>query len=200
MKQRWFTHQTITISSLNVFYSDVNNIIDLEEDATTPQGYRNYQARTSQGVEFEYSFRTQQEHSLYLNASYVDTEYQIPPDAPFFDYTQSMPDISQVMLKGMYIYTPTNKLSFGTAWQYYSQTTKSILGTQNWVISKDTSVHVQNIFDETITYRFSASSELSVTIKNLFDEDVRQPSFYYHTPGGITREGRNFLVNYVQKF
>ena len=186
--------------SLNIFYSDVNNIIDLEENASTPQGYRNYQARRSQGVEFEYSFRTQQEHSLYFNASYIDTEYQIPPDAPFFDYTQSMPDISKVMLKGIYIYTPTNKLSFGTTWQYYSQTTESILGTQNWITSKDTSVHAEHIFDETITYRFSASSELSLTVKNLFDEDVRQPSYYYYTPGGITKEGRNYLVSYVQRF
>ena len=186
--------------SLNVFYANVTNIIDLEEDNNTPQGYQNYDARLSKGVEFEYFFRMREEHSLYLNATYVDTEYKIPPDDPFFDYTQSMPDISKVMLKGMYIYTPISKLSFGTAWQYYSQTTKSILGTEAWVTSKDTSVHAQHIFDETVTYRFSASSEFSFTVKNLFDEDVRQPSFYYNTPGGITREGRNYLVSYVQKF
>ncbi len=186
--------------SLNLFYSDVNNIIDLEEDDSTPQGYRNYEARASKGVEFEYSYHLQQEHSLYLNATYVDTEYKIPPDNDFVDYTQSMPDISKVMLKGMYIYRPITRLSFGTTWQYYAETTKSILGTQSWVKSKDTSVHAQNIFDETITYRFSASSELSVSLKNIFDEDVRQPSYYYNTPGGITREGRNFLASYVQKF
>lgn len=188
--------------SLNLFYSDLNNVIDLEEDENTPAGYKNYSDRSSQGLEFEYSYHTQLEHSLYFNASYIETNYEVPYEGGASalpeeqtGYIQSMPDISKLMLKAMYIYRPTNKLSFGTTWHYYSKTTPTEI---SWV--DESSVEPVNIFDETLTYRFSSFSEMRATVKNLFDADVRQPSYYYNISGGVQREGRNYMVNYVYRF
>lgn len=188
--------------SLNLFYSELNNVIDLEEDESTPAGYKNYDNRSSQGLEFEYSYRTQLEHSLYFNASYIETNYEVPYEGGASalpeeqtGYIQSMPDISKLMLKAMYIYRPTNKLSFGTTWHYYSKTTPTEI---SWV--DESSVEPVNIFDETLTYRFSSLSEMRVTVKNLFDADVRQPSYYYNISGGVQREGRNYMLSYVYRF
>ncbi|MFY9143660.1 TonB-dependent receptor plug domain-containing protein [Sulfuricurvum sp.] len=183
--------------TLNIFYSKLHNVIDLEEYYATIPGYQNYDDRTSKGVEFEYNYQSTPEHNFYFNASYIDADYTTPPEEDSVSVNQSMPDISNVMLKAIYIYRPTDKLSFGTAWQYYSRTTQSKL---NWLGDTDTTVHPQHIVDETLTYRFSASSELRLTVKNLFNEDIRLPSYYYNTEGGIQREGRNYLVSFVQSF
>ncbi|MGB3961448.1 MAG: TonB-dependent receptor, partial [Sulfurimonas sp.] len=191
--------------SLNVYYSELKNVIDLEELSGTYPGYQNFDSRLSRGVEFEYNFKTKLEHNLYLNASYVDAGYTFPDegeDAPAFN--AAMPDISTVMLKAMYIYKPTNKLSFGTTWRYFSQTTATELA---WVAEEvaagdyESSAKASSVFDETITYRFSPSDEVRGTIKNIFNEDVRMPSYYYYTAdGGIQREGRNWFVSYIHRF
>jgi iron complex outermembrane receptor protein len=182
--------------SLNIFYSQLHNVIDLEEYSKTIVGYQNYGNRASKGVEFEYNFHTKKEHNLYLNASYVEAEYTTPPEEDSVATDQLMPDISRVMLKGIYVYSPTDKLSFGTVWRYFSSTTQSEL---NW-ISSDTRVKAQHIFDETITYRFTSNSKARFGVKNIFNADVRDPSYYYNTDGGIKREGRNWLLSYLYKF
>ena len=180
--------------SLNLFYSEMTNVIDIEDTRSTPVGYINYDGRSSKGAEFEYFFNTKDQHSLYLNATLIDASYTTPVDNELPTVKQSMPDISKVMIKAMYIYTPVNKLSFGTTWQYYSQTTQ----TDSW--SKDTTVDEQSIFNETVTYKFSALSEIRGTVKNIFNEDIRLPSYYYKTDGGIKREGRNYYLSFSQRF
>jgi len=194
--------------SLNLFYSQLKDVIDLEELPYTDPGYQNFKQRHSQGAEFEYFYRAGLEHNLYFNATYLDTQYTLaaePTIRYFGDGTsvatngrgtldESMPDISKVMLKGMYTYRPMDKLSLGTSWRYFSKTTSSQL------VTRDTSVAKAHIFDQTITYRFSPSSELRFTVKNLFNTDVYQPSYYYQVDGGIKREGRNFFIGYTQTF
>lgn len=181
--------------SLNMFYSDLRNVIDLEEQPNTDPGYQNFDDRISKGVEFEYFFRTKLSHNFYFNASYIDTIYTVPEEGgdPAFD--QSMPDISKVMFKAMYIYSPTSKLSFGTTWQYYSKTTPTEL---TW--PDEPAVQEYQLFDETITYRFSSSSTARLTVKNIFDTEVRHPSYYYNHDGGVIREGRNFFLSYTYMF
>ncbi len=181
--------------SLNMFYSNLRNVIDLEEQPNTDPGYQNFDDRISKGVEFEYFFRTKLSHNLYFNASYIDTIYTVPEEGgdPAFD--QSMPDISKVMFKAMYIYSPTSKLSFGTTWQYYSKTTPTEL---TW--PDEPAVQEYQLFDETITYRFSSSSTARLTVKNIFDTEIRHPSYYYNHDGGVIREGRNFFLNYTYVF
>ena len=184
---------------MNVFYSELSNVIDLEELTGTDPGYQNFDKRLSRGVEFEYNFKTKLEHNFYFNATYIDAGYTIPEE----DYPESnvpMPDISDVMLKAMYIYKPTRELSFGTTWRYFSQTqlNEVVAGDAD---EYDATAKAAHIFDETITYRFSPSSEIRATVKNLFDADVRMPAYYYYTAdGGIQREGRNYFVSYVHRF
>ncbi len=195
--------------SLNLFYSQLKNIIDLEEFPNTDPGYQNFKDRYSKGLEFEYFYRTAMEHNLYFNATYLDTQYTLPAEPDTRDFgsgsstvsgggniNQSMPDISKVMLKAMYVYRPSEALSLGTTWRYFSETTETQL---SWVENDATSDAV-HIFDETVTYRFSSASEIRLTIKNLFDAEVTQPSYYYSTDGGIVREGRNWFLSYNLKF
>lgn len=182
--------------SLNLFHSYLKNVIDLEEYPNTDPGYQNFKKRYSKGVEFEYNFRTAMEHNLYFNATYLDTQYTIPPEPGEIPHDQSMPDISKVMLKAMYIYRPTEALSLGTTWRYFSETTATEL---TWV-HNDATCDPVHIFDETVTYRLSPSSELRLTVKNILNADVRQPSYYYQVDGGVPREGRNYFLSYTLKF
>lgn len=175
--------------SLNAYYSELSNIIDVDSSSDTYIGYNNMKDRVNRGVEFEYSFRTRKSHELHLNATYTNAQYTTVKK-PEID--QNMPDLSKVMLKGMYIYTPISQLSFGTAWQYYSKTV------QNESKTSDTTVDAQHIFDETITYRFSNFSQLRLTIKNIFNEEYRLPN--YDVDGGSLREGRNYYLSYTYKF
>ncbi len=195
--------------ALNFYYTQLHNVIDIEEIQGTPIGYTNFPDRSSKGVEFEYFYKSGVTHNLYFNASYVDATYNTSPDgntvaSAEVSVRQSMPDISKVMLKAIYVYTPTPKLSFGTAWRYFSETTASEIP---WVASDvaaeeySASVKSASIFDETLTYRISASSELRATIKNIFNERVMQPAYYYFTAdAGIQREGRNYMFTFTQKF
>jgi len=197
--------------SLNLFRSELEDIIDLEQLPYTDPGYRNYKERNSQGIEFEYFFHTATKHNLYFNATYLDTIYTLPPEPAIKDFVGSgvsvatasdggvdvsMPDISEIMLKAMYVYTPTQDLSFGINWKYFSETTKTEL---SWV-KNDSTVDDAHILDTTVTYRLSSSSELQFTVKNLLDEDVNMPSYYYQVDGGILREGRNYFLNYTLRF
>ena len=187
--------------SLNLFYSNLYNVIDLDEEASLV-GYQNFDSRVSKGAEFEYSFRTKLEHNFYFNGSYIDTIYTTPKDGSDLERDISMPDISKVMLKAMYIYSPTPELSFGTTWRYESETSPTGLwnGDPTSWPRNDGVVEEQHVFDETITYRLSSRSTLRATVKNLFDWGIKNPSYYYSHEGGVVREGRHFFVNYTYVF
>jgi len=192
---------------LNIFYSDLTNVIDLEEDPTTEPGYQNYDDRVSQGVEFEYFFQTKQMHNLYFNATYTDAEYTIPEEpierlegGREEPVKTDMPDISKVMLKAMYIFKPSDKLSFGTTWHYFCETTATEL---KWVSEDpdmDASVDAYHIFDQTVTFKTTPMSHIRLTVKNLFDAKVKQPSYYYLVNGGVEREGTHVFADFEYKF
>lgn len=188
--------------SLNMFYADLYNVIDLEEEGDTIPGYQNFDSRTSKGVEFEYNFRTKLEHNFYFNGSYIDTTYTQAKDGSDPQKDLSMPDISKVMLKAMYIYTPISPLSFGTTWRYESETSPTGLwnGDPTSWPRNDGVVAEQHVFDETVTYRLSSRSTFRATIKNVFDSEIKNPSYYYSHEGGVLREGRNFFLTYNHVF
>ena len=150
--------------------------------------------RYAKGVEFEYFYRTAREHSFYLNGSYVYAQYTVPSKNGASEIDQSMPDISNVMLKAMYVYRPTEELSLGTAWRYFSQTKP------NEGYSDSIDISEMHILDQTATYRFSPNSEMRLTVKNLFNTKVRMPSYNYVTGGEVVREGRNYLLSYIYNF
>lgn len=186
--------------SLNVFYSQLSNVIDLEEFPNTNPGYQNYDDRVSKGIEFEYFYRPKVKHNLYFNATYLDTDYVIPPEDESISIEQSMPDISKIMFKAMYIYRHTKNFTLGTTWRYFSETTSTEL---DWIknnAGKDPTITEHHILDETITYRFSPSSQARLTIKNLLNSDARVPSYYYRDQGGMQREGTNYFLTYIQTF
>lgn len=193
---------------LNFYYTKLHNVIDLEEQYDTNFGYQNYPDRESKGVEFEYYFKTSMKHNFYLNASYTNTDYSTAKDGSATDYdppiVSSMPDISKFMAKAVYIYKPTTRLSLGTAWKYFSQTTQTRMP---WVVDGvnngdyKASVPAVHIFDETLTYKFTPQSEIQASVKNLFNATVLQPSYYYDSAKqGIQREGRNYMFTFMQKF
>ncbi len=179
---------------INYFYSVLDNVIDLEEDHLTPEGYDNYGTRVSQGVELEYNYKSRERHDLYFNATYIDTEYSLVTDTQ--DIMSDMPDISKVMLKGLYIFRPSNRLSFGTVWRYIGETTKTPL---DWV-SNDSTVDHYHVFDETVTFKLSQRSHIRLSIKNIFNADVKEPSYYYRTSGGVSREGSEIFASYEVTF
>lgn len=185
--------------SLNFFYSQLRNVIDLEEQPDTNPGYQNFDDRISKGVEFEYTYRTKTAHEFYLNASYIDTVYTVPEEDGIAAFDESMPDISKYMFKAMHIFRPTSRLSFGTTWRYESATTQTYLP---WIVDEnaDTRVDAMHIFDETLTYRWDSANTLRVVVKNLLNTQVRQPSYYYGHDKGILREGRDFFLNYAYSF
>ncbi len=184
---------------LTVFYSYLKDVIDLEEIPNTDPGYQNFDSRTSRGVELEYYFRHSLQHNLYFNATVLNTDYIIPPEEGEEPIRQSMPDISKVMLKGMYTYRPSRLASFSAIWRYFSETTPTEL---NWVNESgiDSTVDPVHIFDVAMTYRFTPNSVTRFTVKNLFDADVRDPAYYYLSDGGIQREGMNFHLSFEQQF
>ena len=186
--------------SLNAYYSELRNIIDSDHSNDKYVGYVQMKDRVNKGVEFEYYFKTKETHNLFLNATYTDSEFTYPTA----NIDQSMPDISNVMIKAMYVYRPITKLSFGTSWKYYSETVenkKIVRDTiQSENVARDTTVEKQYILDETVTYKFSSASEMRLTIKNILDRELRLPSNGYSSPGGELREGRNYFLNYTYLF
>jgi len=184
---------------LNLFYSRLQNVIDLEEYPDTDPGYQNFDTRDSKGVELELFYEKNREHDFYFNATVLDTDYVIPPEEGEVPIKQSMPDISKVMLKAMYTYRPTKQASFSGVWQYYSETTATEL---NWVKEDgiDPTVDPYHLIDVSMTYRFTPMSVTRFTVKNLFDADVRSPAYYYLSDGGVEREGINFHVSFEQQF
>lgn len=185
--------------NVNLFYSKLRNVIDLEEYPDTDPGYQNFDTRYSRGVELEFFYKRGMRHDFYANATRLSTDYVIPPEEGEVAVTQSMPDISRMMLKAMYTYRPTYRASFSGIWRFYSKTTATQL---NWVEEAgiDPTVDPTHIFDVAMTYRFSPASITRFAVKNLFDADVRSPAYYYLSDGGVAREGINFHLSFEQQF
>lgn len=184
---------------LNLFYSKLKNVIDLEEYPNTDPGYQNYDSRQSRGVELEFFYNYLQRHQLYFNSTYTDTDYVIPPEGGEISIVQSMPDISPVMLKALYTYAPNSHASFSAIWQFYSDTTPTQL---QWVKNAgiDSTVNAYHLIDVAMHYAFTPSTTLLFSVKNLFDADVRSPAYYYLSDGGVQREGINFYSTLSYQF
>ena len=194
---------------LNFYYTQLHNVIDLEELFWTLPGYQNYPNRESKGIEFEYFYKTNMTHNFYFNASYTKTDYATPLDTDTFNVIDNpsiisnMPDISKFMAKAIYIYKPTQQLALATAWRYFSQTDQTQVA---WLLDEVNNgkfksvIPEVHIFDETITYKLTHTSEVQASIKNLFNATVLQPAYYDSAHQGIQREGRNYMLTFTQKF
>jgi len=186
--------------SLNGYYSELSNVIDMENNPYTAIGFTNYPKRFSKGVEAEYMFTPNLLHKLALNASYNRTTYY---STTTFN-TQSMPDISPIIYKAWYIYAPTNYLSFGIKYIYQSQTTQN-----NDYATTVTSIPANISTDININWQLADKTDLAFAINNIQNNTIRMPSYYYTNyiskngvsfNDGTVREGRNFFVTLRKSF
>ncbi len=180
--------------SINAYYAQLNNVIDVEEFLATNMGYINYPKRVSKGVEIEYAYKPNMQHELRINSSFNKMSYQNTGNGVL----QEMPDVSPIMYKGWYVFRPTNELSFGTTYQIYSKTS------QNDDYGKDTTIPANHILNINARYKIFKDTELSFYLNNAQNKIVRMPSYYYRNyigrNEGMIREGRNFMIELKQKF
>lgn len=185
-----------SILRTNLYYSVIKDVIDsiTHEPESFPGDYGNSQQRNAKGCELEFTHNFSDRSEFMTNLSYIRTEYFTP------NYVTPVlfesPEISEVLIKGYYLYPVTRKLNLNTAW-YYS-------GPKNGYDDKDGHINLSTpstmVFDETISYDVDKSSLVTLTIKNLFNESVIYPSYHGQQDAGIKREGQNWLLTYEKKF
>jgi outer membrane receptor protein involved in Fe transport len=181
--------------SLNSYYSELNNVIDIEEDWTTVAGHANYPKRLSRGVEAEYAYKYSGHHEAHINATINKTTYLNTSNGQL----QDMPDVSPNMYKIWYIYRPMPDLTFGAKYMIFGKTIQN-RGFSN----KDTTVASNQILDMNINWKFAKDSEISLLLNNIQNREQKMPSYYYRNEpgrnGGMIREGRNFVIGLAHKF
>lgn len=181
--------------SLNGYYSELDNVVDIEEDSGTVIGHTNYPKRISKGIEAEYSYKPSNTHELHLNYTLNKTTYLNVDNMTL----QDMPDVSPRMYKGWYIYRPSNDLTFGLRYFIFSKTV------QNSAFSnKDTMIGGNDLLNAAVTYKLFKDAEMSININNLQNKEQKMPSYYYRNEpnrnGGMIRDGRNFIAELRYKF
>ncbi|OHD84703.1 MAG: hypothetical protein A3J39_05565 [Sulfuricurvum sp. RIFCSPHIGHO2_12_FULL_44_8] len=183
-----------TILRSNVFYSILNDVIDSvqhEPDGFTGD-YANHKQRNAKGVELELTHYFDNASELMGNFSYVRSQYFSPDYYNPVEYQS--PEISEVMIKGYYLYPLTERLGINTAW-YYTGPKRGYLRESGDIRTYGATMLV----DETLSYNLDDLSMVTLSVKNLFKESVIYPS-YDAKHEGIHREGRNWLVTYEKQF
>lgn len=182
--------------SVNGYYSELSNVIDMENDPYTAIGFTNYPKRFSSGVEVEYTFTPNLSHKLSFNASFNKTTYN--STLPSKTTPMPMPDISPTMYKAWYIYAPTRQLTFGIKHLHYSATTQ-----HDDYPNTQTSIPANITTDININWQFAPKTDISLSVNNIENNTIRMPSYYYTNHlskngspfnDGTVREGRNFFV------
>lgn len=180
--------------SLNAYYSELNNVIDVEEIYETPQGSANYPKRLSKGFEAEYAFKPNKMHEFRANYSVNKTTYLNVGNMEL----QDMPDVSPSMYKAWYVYRPTNDLTLGAKYTLYSKTIQN----QDFT-NKDTTVAPNHSLDLSFRYKVF-EGEAALFVNNALDKTIRMPSYYYRNfqgrNDGMIRDGRSFAAEFRRKF
>lgn len=192
--EKAYTYETMAIYmpdhrsrfALNLYYTELIDVIDIEEDDFTVVGFQNASDRYTKGIEFECSYRPGPSYTLLFNATYNDTSYTTPWD----EIEQKMPNIASLMLKGGVIWKPTGNLTLGTLVKFYDETEAD----QDWGSSKDTTVDAHTIINQTATYQFSPDIKAQLIVENLFDWEQRSPSYFWRNEGGKLEDGRNIYL------
>lgn len=183
-----------TILRTNIFYSILNDVIDSVQNE--PPGftgdYYNHKQRNAKGLEMEITHHFDNGSELMGNFSYVRSQYFSPDYSNPIEYQS--PEISEVMIKGYYLYPLTERLGINTAW-YYNGPKRGYLRESGDINTYGSTMLV----DETFSYNLDDLSMVTFSVKNLFKESVIYPS-YDAKHEGIHREGRNWLVTYEKQF
>lgn len=183
-----------TIVRANIFYSILNDVIDSvkNEPSWVTTDYANHKQRNSKGLEMEFIRQFGNGSELMGNFSYVRSEYFSPDYYNPVEYQS--PEISEVMVKGYYLYPLSERLGINTAW-YYNGPKRGYLRDSGNIQTYGATMLV----DETLSYNLDDLSMITFSVKNLFKESVIYPS-YDAKHEGIHREGRNWLVTYEKQF
>ncbi len=177
----------------NIFYSNLRDVIDkVENEPDEINDYYNHRQRNAKGLEMEFTYYFSSGSEFMTNFSYVRTEYYSPDYYNQIEYQS--PEISEVMVKGYYLYPLTERLGINTAW-YYNGPKRGYLRESGNIRTYGATMLV----DETLSYNLDDLSILTFSVKNLFKESVIYPS-YDAKHDGIHREGRNWLVTYEKQF
>lgn len=181
--------------SVNLYYSELNNVIDIEEIAATDAGHANYPKRLSKGVEIEYTLKPSDKHEIHANATINKTTYLSVSDG---ETKQDMPDVSPRMYKMWYVYKPSSELSFALKHIMLDKTT------QNATSGKDTTVPANQTTDININWKFAKDTDISFAVYNIQNREQKMPSYYYRNEpsrnGGMIREGRNAMLELRRNF
>lgn len=183
-----------TVFRTNVFYSILNDVIDSikNEPSWVTTDYANNKQRNAKGLEMEFTRQFSNGSELMGNFSYVRSEYFSPDYYNPVEYQS--PEISEVMVKGYYLYPLTERLGINSAW-YYNGPKRGYLRDSGNIRTYGATMLV----DETLSYNLDDVSMVTFSVKNLFKESVIYPS-YDAKHNGIHREGRNWLLTYEKQF
>ena len=95
---------------LNLYYSLLQNVIDIDESPDYSGYYTNRADRTSYGAEMAYTLKTYKQDQLHINFTYNHTSYE----TLIKEIKQSMPGVARVMVKGYYTHYLTPNISLST--------------------------------------------------------------------------------------
>lgn len=179
----------------NIYYSIIDDVIDIYDEANGIDTYANQSSRSSYGVELDYTFLFGTQNRLNINFTYNKTIYISVKK----QIEQTMPGVAQVMAKGSYLHYITPMVSFSTLVKYIGERPKNHEFDDSQT-RENLDIDAYATVDLTLNVTTGNHWDIHVSAKNLFDADVYYPSVYNRHPGGIPREGRNFLLQTEYKF
>ena len=178
---------------LDGYYARMHEVIDTNEvDATsTLYSYINLGSRNSYGLEAEYDYKPSAAHRFHANLSWSRSSYISPDEG---NQESQVPDTTDLMVKGYYLYYPTANASLGTTVRYIGPRERQEYR-RRWSYKP---LGSYTLIDLAATYTIQ-EWRLSATVKNLLDDNVRYGSFYsFHdgTPGS----GRQWFIQLERRF
>jgi iron complex outermembrane receptor protein len=177
--------------ALNLYYSVLNDVIDVSRSYYGGPYYTNYDERISKGVEVEYTNHFPGGNELGLSYAHNITDYDsIRGD----DASQDMPGVSKDMFKAYYLYLLDSSSSLALRYTYYGPQEANIMSeAPEDRADYEKEYPANSSFDLTYAYN-SDAWQLYLSVYNLFDEKIVDPSYNNaHPESGQVREGRHFM-------
>jgi iron complex outermembrane receptor protein len=137
------------------------------------------------GVEIEYKGNLLPNDSIYFNLSYIHGSNS---------YDNTLSQVSDILLKGYYIYNLKENLSLSTVAKYSSSKDRLSYDTRDNISGTTT-------IDTTISYKnYKNSYRINFGIKNIFDKKIVYASKPYTYEDDYATVGRSFILSYEKEF
>lgn len=180
----------------NLYYSVIEDVIDIDDTYAPVYEYGNLDRRKSYGAEVAYTYVTTAQDRLHFNASYNKTTYV----GPLSGIEQTMPGVSQVMLKGYYIHYLSPATTLSTLVKYFGKRNRNRDFDTDPDGPYDLGYGDYTTVDVTLSTTLEGGWRLLASVKNLFDEEINYPSYNAMHPMGLPRDGRHFLIKAEYRF